>query len=86
MGTTQFVFAAESSGRLTPLDIQESKQFWATGYSTGGQISHFRAMAEFKMEQFWKKGEYEMIGCLDATDNIPIGGSGYMNHCVSRES
>jgi hypothetical protein len=86
METDHFVFTTDNSGRLTHLDIQESKQFWATRYSSGGQIARSRTMAQFKIEQFWSEGENEMIGCLDATHKIPSGGSGYLNHCVSRES
>lgn len=77
-------FDTAPEARLSQENIKSLKEFWAREYSTAGFIAISHSMKNYKKEQFWKDGEWEMIGCLDATDNIPIGGSRYLNHTVSR--
>jgi len=75
---------AHTKPRLSSEDIADSKQFWASRYSTAGAISNSATMRQYKRQQFWQNGEYEMINCMDAPEHIPMGSSKYCEHMITR--
>ena len=75
----------QNKPNLSQLDLAQDRAFWANTYCTGGRELRLDVMAMLKEESKNEQVEYDLIGPLDATELIPIGGTGWMKHTLLRE-